>query len=57
MEPGFIILLVLVVPFVLLWPLLIWAGAITSLYAMLRSRLGRKAAEPRKTVPGKISGE
>lgn len=43
MEPGFIILLVVIVPFVILWPALIWAGAIASLYSRIRNRVSQKA--------------
>jgi len=44
MEPGFIILLVLVVPFVILWPALIWAGAAKSLFRLVRDRMREKAS-------------
>ena len=43
MEPGFIILLALVVPFMILWPALIWAGAIKSLCSLIRDRISQKA--------------
>ncbi len=49
MEPGFIILLALVVPFVILWPALIWAGAIKILYDLVRERIYQKATtEPKR---------
>lgn len=44
MELGFIILLVLVIPFVVLWPALIWAGAVSSLYMLIRDKVRRRAA-------------
>ncbi len=43
MELGIIIMIALVVPFVAIWPLLIWAGAIKSLYTLIRSRVREKA--------------
>ncbi len=50
MGIGFIILLVLVVPFIILWPALIWAGAFTSLYRLVRDRVRKKAlAQNRQT--------
>jgi hypothetical protein len=44
MEWGFIILLVLVVPIVIIWPLIIWAGAITGIYQLVRSRVRGRAS-------------
>jgi hypothetical protein len=44
MEWGFIILLVLVIPFMLLWPALIWAGAVSSLYMLIRDKVRRRTA-------------
>ena len=35
MKLGFIILLTLAVPFVIIWPALLWAGTIKSLYSLL----------------------
>jgi len=43
MELGFIIVLALVVPFIIIWPLLVWAGAIKSLYTLIRERVKEKA--------------
>jgi hypothetical protein len=42
MELGFILLMVLIVPFMLLWPALVWAGAICSLYRLIRHRVRYK---------------
>jgi|GEM_PF-5257557 len=53
MEPGFIILLVLVVPFVILWPALIWAGAIASIYSVVRNRMRQRAALHQKQIADK----
>lgn len=44
MEAGFIRLLVLVVPFVILGPALIWAGTSQSLYRPAHDRRREKAA-------------
>ncbi len=46
MELGFIILLTLAAPFVILWPALIWAGAIKSLYSLLCDRTRQSARVP-----------
>jgi len=43
MELGFIIMLALVVPFIIIWPVLIWAGAIRSLYTLIRDRIKQRA--------------
>ena len=43
MELGFILLLVLVVPFIIVWPALIWAGAIKGLYMLIRERAKARA--------------
>jgi hypothetical protein len=43
MELGFIIMLALVIPFIVVWPVLIWAGAIKSLYTLIRGRVKEKA--------------
>jgi len=43
MEPGFIMLLVLVVLLVILGPALLWAGAAKSLYRPVRDRMREKA--------------
>jgi len=50
MELGFIILLVLVVPFIILWPALIWAGAVKSLYSLVRDRVRQKAGAKNSQV-------
>jgi hypothetical protein len=44
MELGFILLLVLVVPFIIIWPALIWAGVIKGLYTLMRTRVKARAA-------------
>lgn len=43
MEWGFIILLVLAIPIVIIWPLIIWAGAIIGVFQLVRDRLRGKA--------------
>ncbi len=43
MEWGFIILLVLIVPIVIVWPLLIWCCAIKGLFCCIRDRKRKKA--------------
>lgn len=43
MELGIIILIALVVPFVAIWPLLIWAGAVKILYSLIRGKVREKA--------------
>lgn len=48
MEVGFIILLVLAIPIVLIWPLLIWAGAIRGIYKTVRSKAKAKATAAQK---------
>jgi len=56
MEWGFIILLILAVPIVIIWPLIIWAGAITGIYQLVRNRVRGRArahkpvAETQKTT-------
>jgi hypothetical protein len=45
MEVGFIILMALAVPIVVIWPLLIWAGAMRSLYKTLKSRAKSRATK------------
>ena len=52
MEWGFIILLALAIPIVIIWPLLIWAGAIRGLYVLVRDKVrGRaKAHKAQKAV-------
>lgn len=42
MEWGFIILMVLAVPIVIIWPLLIWAGVFRGLYKLVRNRVPGK---------------
>ena len=49
MEVGFIILMVLAVPIVVIWPLLIWAGALRSIYQAIRSRVRSKATVAQKS--------
>lgn len=49
MEIGFIILVVLAVPIVVIWPLLIWAGAFRSIYQAIRNRARNKATATQKT--------
>lgn len=49
MEWGFIILLVLAIPIVVIWPLLIWAGAARGIYQLFRNRV-RGKADARQTV-------
>jgi hypothetical protein len=43
MESGFILLLVLVVPFIIFWPALVWAGAIKGLYLLAREKAKARA--------------
>jgi len=43
MEWGFIILLILAVPIVIIWPLIIWAGAIIGVFQIVRDRIRGKA--------------
>ena len=51
MEWGFIILLVLAVPIVIIWPLLIWTGAMSGLYQLFRKRVwGRAKAHQTQKV-------
>jgi len=51
MEWGFIVLLVLAVPIVIIWPLLIWAGAMSGLYQLFRKKVrGRATAKRRSAV-------
>jgi len=49
MEWGFIILMVLAIPIVIIWPLLIWAGAVRGIYQLVRNRV-RGRANVRQTV-------
>lgn len=49
MEIGFIILMVLAVPIVVVWPLLIWAGAFRSIYQAIRNRAKSKATVAQKS--------
>ena len=39
---GWILLLVLIFPFAILWPLLIWGGAIISLHQLIRDKVWRR---------------
>jgi len=39
MEIGFIILLFLAIPIVIIWPLLIWIGVLVSLYKLARKKI------------------
>ena len=48
MEVGFIILMVLAIPIVVIWPLLIWAGAIRTIYKAVRNRVRGKATAAQK---------
>ena len=48
MEVGFIILMVLALPIVVIWPLLIWAGAARSIYMAVRNRARSKATAAQK---------
>jgi hypothetical protein len=52
MELGFIILLAIAIPIVVVWPLLIWAGAIRGIYMLFRDRVrGRaKAGQTEKVM-------
>lgn len=43
MEWGFIVLLLLAVPIVIIWPLIIWAGAIIGVFQLVRDRIRGKA--------------
>jgi hypothetical protein len=43
MEWGFILLLVLTIPVVIIWPLLVWVGAISGLYQLARSKVRNRA--------------
>ena len=45
---GFIILLALAIPIVVIWPLLIWAGAIRGIYQLIRNRARNKAPAEQK---------
>jgi hypothetical protein len=49
MEVGFIILIVLAIPIVIVWPLLIWVGAARGLYQAIRNRIRSKATATQKT--------
>jgi len=48
MEVGFIVLMALAIPIVVIWPLLIWAGAIRSIYQAVRNRIKSKATASQK---------
>jgi hypothetical protein len=48
MEVGFIILMALAIPIVLIWPLLIWAGALRSIYKSIRAKAKAKAMASQK---------
>jgi hypothetical protein len=51
MEWGFIILLAIAIPIVIIWPLLIWAGAIRGLYLLVRGKVrGRARAHQTEKV-------
>jgi hypothetical protein len=50
MEVGFIILMALAIPIVVIWPLLIWAGALKSIYQLVRNRVRGKATVAEKTT-------
>jgi hypothetical protein len=51
-EWGFIILLVLAVPIVIIWPLLIWAGAMSGLYQLIRNKVRGRATANRRSAVG-----
>jgi hypothetical protein len=46
MKLGFIILLTLAVPSAIIWPALLWAGAIKSLYSILCDRTRQSSRIP-----------
>jgi hypothetical protein len=48
MDVGFIVLLALAIPIVVIWPLLIWAGAIRGVYQLVRNRARSKAPAAEK---------
>jgi len=48
MDLGFILLIALVIPFVILFPVLIWAGVVSGLYALIRDKVRRKSAARQK---------
>lgn len=48
MEWGWIVLLVLAAPFVIVWPALIWGGVIVRLYKLVSERARRKATANQK---------
>jgi hypothetical protein len=43
MDLGFIILLAIAIPIVVVWPLLIWAGAIRGIYMLVRGKVRGRA--------------
>jgi hypothetical protein len=56
MEWGFILLLVLVIPFIIMWPALIWMGAISGLYALIRDKVRRRATVSQKQPGEEVLG-
>ena len=49
---GFIILLALAIPIVVIWPLLIWAGALRGIYQLVRNRSRGKTPAEQKIGRG-----
>ena len=39
MEVGFIILLFIAIPIVIIWPLLIWVGVLVSMYKLAKEKV------------------
>ena len=50
MEVGFIILLALAIPIVVIWPLLIWVGAVRGIYQLVHNRVRGKVPVTQKTT-------
>ena len=48
MDTGFIILLALAIPIVVIWPLLIWGGAVVSVIKTVRAKAKSKASATQK---------
>lgn len=49
MEVGFIILMALAIPIVLIWPILIWAGALRSIYKSIKAKAKARTMASQKT--------
>lgn len=52
MEWGFVLVLVLALPFVVFWPALFWGGAIVGLYRLIRDWVHRRNMADQRKITG-----